>query len=331
MNHSHWQLNPAISIEHDKSRNTLQIGLMSPNCYEITDECDQLLQLIQFFIERKVVEKEELLKEIAGIFTTVPESIFHDLEALKLIRPAIDMESRYARHELYFGFSGASTDTQENLARKSVLLIGAGGIGSTCAMLLAAAGVGELILADSDALELSNLTRTTLFELSDLGKSKVETAANRLRLRNPNVQIRTLSKNLNEESVCDYEKTFGETDVVVLSGDSGPEVHEYSYVLSKKYQKPLINAGYIEHCGVVGPLTIGENSTRTRDLLAVSGASTQVNRAYKAASFGPLNALVSSIAVNEVIRFLSGQEVQTLNRRLVIDSYNYCQNWEEFP
>lgn len=100
-----------------------------------------------------------------------------------------------------------------------------------------------------------------------------------------------------------------------------------TYALSKRYNKPLLNAGNVEH---FGPLTIGPNSIRERELNEGSTDVVQINEGYKAASFGPLNSLVSSIAVNEVIRYFAGQEVQTLNRRLVIDSCNYVQTWEHF-
>lgn len=330
MNQSLWQLNPALSIEFNQRNRQIQIGLMSPNCYEITEQSDQLMGIINFLLEKKAVEKDEILEEIKRLFDAEPEDVFQDLQTLKLIHPAVDLDSRYARHELYYVFSGAPANTQSLLARKSVLLIGVGGIGSTCAMLLAAAGIGELVLADKDCLELSNLTRTTLFELSDLGKPKVESALKRLALRNPDVKVKAFPNVLCEETFNAFEELVQVTDMMILSGDSGPEVHKLAYELSKKYSKPLLNAGYVEHCGVVGPLTVGYNPIRERELCENLSESMQVNQGYKAASFGPLNSLVSSIAVNEVIRYFAGQEVQTLNKRLVIDSCNYSQTWEPF-
>lgn len=330
MSHSSWQLNPALSLEHDKEGGKILIGLTEPNCYEISDECEEVLQIIQFLSSRSSVEKKRLIEKIESLFRAPPEDVFQDLKTLKLIRPFKEAESRYARHELYFDFADFSPDAQKVLSRKSVLLIGVGGVGSNCAMLLAAAGVGRLFLADADVLELSNLTRTTLFEMSDLGASKAESARQRLLLRNPEVSVQTLDRALDASSAAAYEDAFRLADIVILSGDSGLEVHEHSYLLSKKHATPLINAGYIEHCGVVGPLTVGENDIRQQELFEDSQKFTQLNRGYKAASYGPLNALVSSIAVNEVIRFLCGQEARTLNRRLLINSCNYEQRWETF-
>jgi len=325
-----WQLNPALSIEFHKRERTLRIGLMSPNCYEISDRSEALLRLISYLKNEGCVEKEKLLNQIALLFDHEPGDIFHDLLALKLLIPVIDLDSRYARHELYYGFSGAPTNIQKLLAERSVFLIGVGGIGSACAMLLGAAGIGELILADQDELELSNLTRATLFELSDLGKPKVEAAAKRLALRNPKVRVRTISYSLNAETLALFEGAAEAADMMVLSGDSGAEVHRLTYFLSKKYNKPLLNAGYVEHCGVIGPLTVGANAKRESELADESTDTVQVNPGYKAASFGPLNSLVASIAANEVIRYFAGQDLQTLNRRLVIDSYQYTQKWESF-
>lgn len=78
---------------------------------------------------------------------------------------------------------------QEKLLASKVLVIGAGGLGSPAALYLGAAGVGTIGLADSDAVDLSNLQRQILHSTETLGIPKVESAAGRLRGLNPDVRV----------------------------------------------------------------------------------------------------------------------------------------------
>ncbi|GHV28892.1 thiazole biosynthesis adenylyltransferase ThiF [Synergistales bacterium] len=91
---------------------------------------------------------------------------------------------RYARHVVLkkIGVAG-----QKKLLASSVLLIGAGGLGTPAAMYLAAMGVGRIGIADGDDIELSNLQRQVMYGMSDVGEGKARTAAAFLRNMNPDV------------------------------------------------------------------------------------------------------------------------------------------------
>ena len=94
--------------------------------------------------------------------------------------------ARYARH-LALPEIGAAG--QQKLARSSVLIIGAGGLGSPSGLYLAAAGVGRIGLLDHDRIEISNLQRQVMFDTQDIGQGKAETARARLMALNPGVQV----------------------------------------------------------------------------------------------------------------------------------------------
>jgi len=93
---------------------------------------------------------------------------------------------RYARHLV---LPGVGEEGQERIKAARILCVGAGGLGSPLSLYLAAAGVGTLGLVDFDAVDESNLQRQVLYGTKDVGRSKVEAAAERLADLNPNVRI----------------------------------------------------------------------------------------------------------------------------------------------
>src|SRR5262250_2535886 len=97
-----------------------------------------------------------------------------------------DQVARYARHLILPEVGGAG---QRKLLTTSVLLLGAGGLGSPAAMYLAAAGIGRIGILDFDVVDASNLQRQILHGTDDLGRPKVESAADTLRSMNPDVEV----------------------------------------------------------------------------------------------------------------------------------------------
>jgi len=98
----------------------------------------------------------------------------------------IGKSERYARH---LSLPEVGEAGQDRLCSASVLLIGAGGLGSPAATYLAAAGVGRLGIVDPDIVEASNLQRQILFTTADVGRGKAEVARERLGQLNPDVEV----------------------------------------------------------------------------------------------------------------------------------------------
>jgi adenylyltransferase/sulfurtransferase len=106
------------------------------------------------------------------------------------------------------------TAGQEKLARGSVLIIGAGGLGSPAATYLVAAGVGRVGLVDFDDVDETNLHRQILYATSDVGRPKLEAAAARLRDLNPEVAVETHPARLSSENALEIFATYD----VILDG-----------------------------------------------------------------------------------------------------------------
>lgn len=106
---------------------------------------------------------------------------------------------------------------QEKLLAARVLIVGLGGLGSPVAMYLAAAGVGHLLLADFDTVDLSNLQRQIIHSTESINTNKAQSAAKALRELNPDIQITTIEKLLDEETLKQW---ISQVDLVVDCTDN---------------------------------------------------------------------------------------------------------------
>ena len=123
---------------------------------------------------------------------------------------------RYARQ---LSLPGVGTGGQRRLLDASVALVGVGGLGSPMALYLAAAGVGRLVLVDGDAVDATNLHRQVIYGTGDVGRPKVEVAAERLRERNPDVRVEAHAVALEAANALEL---LGDVDVVADGSDNFP-------------------------------------------------------------------------------------------------------------
>ncbi len=105
---------------------------------------------------------------------------------------------RYSRHLL---LPEIDITGQERLAQARVLVVGLGGLGCPAALYLARAGVGELIVADADTVDATNLQRQILFCDADVGRSKAVTGAEALRAANPMVRVTSVEERLRDDNL----------------------------------------------------------------------------------------------------------------------------------
>src|SRR5512144_1526100 len=123
---------------------------------------------------------------------------------------------RYSRHLI---MTEVGMDGQTKLKAAKVLCIGAGGLGSPLALYLAAAGVGTLGLVDFDVVDFTNLQRQIIHSTSDVGRKKLESAAEKLRGMNPHVDVQTFETRLTSDNALRIVRDF---DIVVDGTDNFP-------------------------------------------------------------------------------------------------------------
>ena len=106
---------------------------------------------------------------------------------------------------------------QERFKDAKITVIGCGGIGGETIEMLARMGIGELVLVDKDAFDLSNLNRQTLASIADLGLDKNAVAAEKVRLINPYVKVTTYNEHVDQSNI---DKIIGDSDIVIDALDN---------------------------------------------------------------------------------------------------------------
>jgi adenylyltransferase/sulfurtransferase len=138
------------------------------------------------------------------------------LETMEEVQLSHEEIKRYGRHLI---MPEVGLDGQKKLKAASVLLVGAGGLGSPLALYLAAAGIGTIGLVDYDVVEYSNLQRQILHSTKDVGKPKLLSAKERINSINPHVEVRTHETHLTSENAFEILKNY---DVIVDGTDNFP-------------------------------------------------------------------------------------------------------------
>ncbi len=135
-------------------------------------------------------------------------------------------------------------ENQQKLLDSTILLIGVGGLGSPSALYLAAAGVGHLIIADFDKVEISNLQRQIIHHTQDIGKYKVDSAKAKMLAINPDIKITTL-KDLDADNLDSWVKKAD----IVLDGTDNFEARFQINNACVHARVPLVSAAVIRFEG----------------------------------------------------------------------------------
>ena len=222
-----------------------------------------------------------------------------------------DQVQRYARHIILPNVGG---DGQRKLLDASVLVIGAGGLGSPTAMYLAAAGVGKLGIVDFDAVDVSNLQRQILHTSADVGRPKVASAVEHLRGRS------TRRSRSSATTSCSSRRTSSRRvepyDVIVDGTDNFP----VRYLVNDATQllgKPLVYGSIYQFEGQATVFLPGKETPCYRCLFPTPPPPGTVPSCAEGGVFGVLPGVIGSIQATEAIKLITG-EGDTLEGRLLL-------------
>ncbi len=219
-----------------------------------------------------------------------------------------DERKRYDRQIM---IKGIGEDGQEKLKRAKVVIAGGGGLGSPVSIYLAAAGVGTIRIVDHDRVELSNLNRQVLHWDKDIGRSKVESAAEKLSQLNRSVKIEPVGETISEANISRLVAGF---DLIVDAMDNLPT----RYLLNKAAIENHIPFFHGAIYGLEG-----------RAMTIIPGKTACLRCVYrglvpqeKFPVIGVTPAVIGCIQATEVIKYITGIGKLLTNRMLVYDGLN---------
>ena len=220
---------------------------------------------------------------------------------------------RYARHIL---LDEVGIEGQEKLLAARVLIVGAGGLGSPAAAYLASAGVGRLVLADHDTVELSNLQRQILHTTERLGHRKAESGKAMLGALNPDVQVRAQLNRL-EGKLLDDE--VAAADVVLDCTDNFATRHAIN-AACVRHRKPLVSGAAIRFGGQVSVFDLRRPDAACYHCLFPDTDVADDANCATMGVFAPLVGIIGSMQAAEALKVLSGVGESLDGRMLWLDA-----------
>ena len=230
-------------------------------------------------------------------------------------------KKRYSRHLLLGDIGEAG---QLKLSQSKVLIIGLGGLGSPAALYLAASGIGHLLLADGDTLDITNLQRQVMFDSHGVGELKAELAEARLSDLNPEIDIDVIDQALTEEDLDEY---IPQVDLVLDCSDNLKTRKAVNRVCAENHV-PLVSAAAIRWEGHLMLFDFRKPETPCYECLYPPDAGEPVLNCGTSGVVGPLLGILGSMQALEAIKLLLGMDPD-LNGRLLIFDGRYHQ-WQNF-
>lgn len=233
-----------------------------------------------------------------------------------------DEIARYARHIVLAEVGGAG---QQKLKGARVLVVGAGGLGAPVIAYLAAAGVGTIGVVDDDTVSLSNLQRQIIHGTADIGRPKVESAADAVAAINPHVRIEPHAVRLDAANAAGL---IGAYDVIADGSDNFATRFLVADT-AEALKKPLVTAAVGRFDGSVTtlrPFETGEDGVLNpsyRTLFPEPPPEGMVPSCAEAGILGALTGLIGSLQALEVMKALLGIGEPLIGRLLLVDALSF--------
>jgi len=205
---------------------------------------------------------------------------------------------------------------QEKILKAKVLIVGLGGIGSPCALYLAAAGVGTIGIVDADNVELSNLQRQIIHFSPDVGKPKVISAKEKIEKINPDVKVITHAVRARAGNIAQIIKDY---DFII----DGTDNFASKFLINDACvfaAKPFSHGGVLRFSGQTMTYTPGNACYRC--IFAGPPPRDAVPSCSQAGILGAVAGMLGTIQATEALKCLIGKGELLVNRLLIFDALN---------
>ncbi|HOA68933.1 MAG TPA: HesA/MoeB/ThiF family protein [Methanosarcina thermophila] len=210
---------------------------------------------------------------------------------------------KYVRQIMLFGEEG-----QKKLRKAKIFVAGAGGLGSPISTYLAIAGIGKIILAVFDSVELSNLNRQFLHHEKDVGREKIKSAEEKLLSLNPEIKIETIRERITEENA---DSVVPSCDLIIDALDNFDTRHVLNR-LAVERNIPLVHGAVSGYRGQVTTVIPG----KTPCLYCIFPTSLK-KEVFPV--LGTTPGVIGTIQANEAIKYITGQGKLLEGRLLLWD------------
>lgn len=215
---------------------------------------------------------------------------------------------------------------QVKLLESRVLVIGLGGLGSPASLYLAAAGIGEIGLVDSDTVDLSNLQRQVLHGREDVGEDKIRSASHTLSRLNPDVRLNPIKTAVSAENILDLVSPY---DFVIEATDN----FESKFLINDaclRLGKPYSHAGILGAFGQTMTVVPGKGPCLRCVFEEVPPAGTY-DTPDKVGVLGSVAGVMGTIQATEAIKYLTGAGRLLVGRMLTWDALGMRFREVELP
>ncbi len=227
---------------------------------------------------------------------------------------------RYSRHIL---LDEMGVDVQERLLGATALVVGAGGLGSPAGLYLAAAGIGRILLADDDAVDLTNLQRQILHRQDRIGEPKAESGRRSMLEINPGIEVEAIARRLDGDAMLEAVER---ADVVLDCCDNFATRQAVNRACVA-HRKPLVSGAAIRFDGQIAVFDPRRDDSPCYHCLFPEGQDVEEVRCATMGVFAPLTGIVGTTQAAEALKLVGGFGAPAVGRLLMLDAR--AMRWHE--
>ena len=211
---------------------------------------------------------------------------------------------------------------QIKLKNAKVIVIGAGGLGSSCIMHLAGSGIGKICIVDNDVVDEQNLHRQIIHNVNNIGMNKALSAKQFANLLNPKIEVIALNESFTNKNGLKLCENY---DIIIDCCDN-PKTRFLCNDIAVILNKPFISAASVRWDGQIGVYVKnckGEKLPCYRCLNPKAPLKENVKKCAQVGVIGTLPSIMGTLEANETIKFILGKDEQILQRKIIIfDGYD---------